>query len=228
MRSIQLGDELISFHTRVLSQRTWQSLKGFSELLDGILLQTWAGLQRDKESSHVCILSAGEAVQSNRNVVTHSMYTTLNVLKYVYLSIWGELFGEFNLSGSCSRYQSFILQMVWGIPKYYQEKGVSLKKKRGWEHTSNTAATIFCSLIFEPRFPTVIYYVDLPWPEPWRCWLHHLQPSQCHPSGCLWSLWAPVLRWLLPPSLLKTISPTAFVEPWLHSSKHQACKKKRL
>lgn len=72
---------------------------------------------------------------------------------------------------------------------------------------------MFCSLIFEHRFPTVIYYVDLPWPEPWRCWLHHLQPSQCHPSGCLWSLWAPVLRWLLPPSLLKKISPTAFVEP---------------
>lgn len=55
---------------------------------------------------------------------------------------------------------------------------------------------MFNGLIFFP-----IHSDDSPWPKPWRCWLHRRQPSRCHPSGCPLSLWAPVLRWLLAPSL---------------------------
>lgn len=104
------------------------------------------------------------------------------------------------------RWAAWRVQSQWlllQVPVFYPTDGVKnteiLSRKRDFLKKT----PMFCSLIFEPRFPTVIYYVDLPWPEPWRCWLHHLQLSQCHPSGCLWSLWAPVLRWLLPPSLLK-------------------------
>lgn len=45
MRRVQFRDELIPLHTRVLSQCTWQCLKSFSKLFNGILLQTWTGLE---------------------------------------------------------------------------------------------------------------------------------------------------------------------------------------
>lgn len=58
MRRVQLGDQFASFHARVLSQCAGKSLKGFSKLLDGVLLQTWARLQRETQEV-TCLICIG-------------------------------------------------------------------------------------------------------------------------------------------------------------------------
>lgn len=63
MCGVQLGDQFVSLHAGVLGQRPWKSLKGLSKLLDGVLLQTGARLQRhtDEFTCHVGPAAAGEA-----------------------------------------------------------------------------------------------------------------------------------------------------------------------
>lgn len=68
MSSVQFGDELAALHTRVLSQSTWQRLKGFSKLLNGVLLQTRAGLHRERETVILafCNLSVGAVTNKQK------------------------------------------------------------------------------------------------------------------------------------------------------------------
>ena len=75
--------------------------------------------ERKKTIERSCFynLSAGDAGKTKRakqrgEARMWTLYTSGNRLKSAYLSIWGELFGQFNLSGSGSRYQSFVLKTV--------------------------------------------------------------------------------------------------------------------
>lgn len=49
MRRIQFRNELAPLHTGVLSEGTWQRLKSFSKLFNGVLLQARARLQKGRE-----------------------------------------------------------------------------------------------------------------------------------------------------------------------------------
>lgn len=101
MSSIQFRDELTALHTRVLSKRTWQRLKGFGKLLDSILLQSRAGLWQ--KHSHVSPLS--QKIRQSQRVKLHVCAD-----KAAYLSVGSELLGQFDLCGACSRYQLLVLR----------------------------------------------------------------------------------------------------------------------
>lgn len=71
----------------------------------------------ENKESHSCNLSASDVVKTKRpklrgeaSVWTWFIYA--NTLKSAYLSVWGDLFRQLNLSGSCSRYESFVLETV--------------------------------------------------------------------------------------------------------------------
>lgn len=149
--------------------------------------------------------------------------TAGHVLKSEYLSIRSELFGQFNLSGSCSRHQSFVLERMKNVIKKYQQTWIVSQVK------CNTRG----DRMFDPNKELPEYFFDwcfylkwnhcvhLPWPEAWRCWLHHLRPSQCRPSSCQSSLWSPLLRWHRPPSLFKSIRTAPHGKSKTLSSTHQ-------
>lgn len=99
MCGVQFRDELSSLHTRVLSKRTWQRLKGFSKLLNSILLQTRAGLSHKNKVTFV---------SSVRKCCNHGIRNE-RAVNAVYLSVGSELLGQFDLCGTCSRYQPLVL-----------------------------------------------------------------------------------------------------------------------
>lgn len=98
MCGVQFRDELSSLHTRVLSKRTWQRLKGLSKLLNSILLQARAGL------SHKNVMF----VSLVRKCCNHRIRDE-RAVNGVYLSVGSELLGQFDLCGTCSRYQPLVL-----------------------------------------------------------------------------------------------------------------------
>lgn len=112
MRRVHFGDELAPLHTRVLSQRPGQSLEGFSKLLDGILFETRAGLQRARGWGRTVMFVKFISDPNPRRGPFYESGALLYALKWAYLSIRGDLFGQFDLSGSCSRNQSLVLQTV--------------------------------------------------------------------------------------------------------------------
>lgn len=99
MCGVQFRDELSSLHTRVLSKRTWQRLEGLSKLLNSILLQTRAGLSHKHKVMFV---------SSVRKCCSHRIRDE-RAVNAVYLSVGSELLGQFDLCGTCSRYQSLVL-----------------------------------------------------------------------------------------------------------------------
>lgn len=99
MCGIQFRDELATLHTRVLSKRTWQHLKGFGKFLNSVLLQTRAGLWHKNK-----VMSLSFVTKCSNQKIRNEW-----AVNATYLSVGSKLLGQFDLCGTCSRYQPLVL-----------------------------------------------------------------------------------------------------------------------